>query len=75
MNQPNKSTENKIIIAIIVIGAILYACAITRKDEPSSTSSDCYDQAAQDILARDGNKNLSGSDVQRYGNEIASRCR
>lgn len=75
MSQPNKSAENKIIIAIIAICAILYACAITRKDEPSSASSDCYDQAAQDILARDGNRRLNGDDVQRYGNEIASRCK
>lgn len=75
MSQPNKSAENKIIVAVLVIGTILYACAITRKDEPNSASSDCYDQAAQDILTRDGNKSLSSSDVQRYGNEIASRCK
>jgi hypothetical protein len=40
----------------------------------TSDSGDCYEQAGQHILKREGNKVLNRSDVERYYGEMRGRC-
>jgi hypothetical protein len=39
-----------------------------------SSGENCYEQAGQDILKREGNKVLNRSDVERYYGEMRNRC-
>ncbi|MEH2285478.1 MAG: hypothetical protein V7K90_29885 [Nostoc sp.] len=40
----------------------------------TSDSGNCYEQAGQDILKREGNKAVNRSDVERYYGEMRGRC-
>ena len=35
---------------------------------------DCYDRVSQDLIAREGNRVVSHSDVERYSSEFQRRC-
>ncbi|MEH2450774.1 hypothetical protein [Nostoc sp.] len=41
----------------------------------TSGSGSCYDQVAEGIGDREGNKSINSSDVDRYASELTSRCR
>ncbi|MDZ8257488.1 hypothetical protein [Nostoc sp. ChiQUE01b] len=66
-------------ISLVVWGFLIFlfgGCTIIGALSSNSTSSsgNCYEQAGQDILKREGNKALNRSDVERYYGEMRGRC-
>jgi hypothetical protein len=56
--------------------SLLAACGIIGAMSSNSTSGsgNCYEQAGQDMLKREGNKAMNQSDMDRYHSELKSRC-
>lgn len=69
----NKDVWLFLFIVLPFFGLILFA----RLSEGSSkaSKSDCYNQASQNLAAREGNHSVSKADIERYTSEITGSCR
>jgi hypothetical protein len=76
--EPDQNEKTMIIWGVLVVSMICLAPfgigLILRGSSDNSSSSNCYDQAAQQIAKSDSNKSLSRSDIDRYHSELTSRC-
>ncbi|WP_235115404.1 hypothetical protein [Desmonostoc muscorum] len=68
----NKDVWLFLFIVLPFLGLIIH---FNISESNRSSGKNCYDQAGQEILKREGNKVLSRSDVERYESEMTSRCR
>lgn len=55
------------IITSLVVGAWIYGTFFK--------SGSCYDQTAESIGEREGNKSINRSDIDRYAGELVNSCR
>jgi hypothetical protein len=70
MTNPENHKSRNITAAIItslVVGAWIYGTFFK--------SSSCYDQAAEGIGQREGNRAIHRSDVERYASKLTNSCR
>ncbi|MEH2393714.1 MAG: hypothetical protein V7K21_19305 [Nostoc sp.] len=51
-----------------------FAIGLILRGSSDNSSNNCYEQAGQEILKREGSKAMNKSDVERYNNELKSRC-
>lgn len=68
----NKDVWLLLFIVLPFFGLIIH---FNISESNRSSGKNCYDQAGQEILKREGSKVLNRSDVERYESELTSRCR
>ncbi|MEA5502833.1 hypothetical protein VB735_06870 [Halotia wernerae UHCC 0503] len=79
-NQESDQNEKTMIIwGLLVASTILLApfriSLIVGGFSNNSSSSNCYEQVAQEIAKSEGNKSVNRSDIERYHSELTSRCK
>ncbi|MFN6559141.1 MAG: hypothetical protein RMY28_004975 [Nostoc sp. ChiSLP01] len=72
IHKVNKDVWLLLFIVFPFLGLIIH---FNISESNRSSGQNCYDQAGKEILKREGNKVLSRSDIERYENEMTSRCR
>ncbi|WP_143855535.1 hypothetical protein [Nostoc sp. 'Peltigera membranacea cyanobiont' 232] len=76
--EPAQNEKTMIIWGLLVVSIICLAPfgigLILRGSSDNSSSGNCYEQAGQEILKREGSKAVSKSDIERYNSELRNRC-
>jgi hypothetical protein len=76
--EPVQNEKTMIIWGLLVVSLICLAPfvigLILGGSSDNSSSSNCYEQAGQEILKREGSKAMNKSDMERYHSELRSRC-
>ncbi len=74
INNEKPPQKDALIVLILLVVAGFGACNIF-KGSDSQSSSDCFDRVGQEMAKRESGKVVGGSDIDRYYNELTSRCR
>ncbi|MBD2488979.1 PLD nuclease N-terminal domain-containing protein [Aulosira sp. FACHB-615] len=71
LSKVNKDVWLLLFIVLPFFGLIIFG---RFAESNKSSGKNCYEQAGQDILNREGSKVMNRSDVERYYGEMRGRC-